>query len=320
MKPFFLLMATSLLAIDGTVVNKTTGKPTGDVPIVLMRLGDGGMMPAGNVKSGEDGSFNFAQGVDGPLLLQAVYDGVTYNKLLRPGETGKGVELEIYNTTRQAGEAKVVQHMVLIEPGDGQLSINETVIYRNAGKTSYSDPASGTFRFYLPPEAKDSLQMRVSGPGNMPVRKDAEPAGPANVFKVDFALRPGESRFDYSYTLPFTSPGKFKGRILHPLNDKEGQTRLVTPSGVKLSGVGVEDLGTEPQTQAGVYALTKADFELEITGTGSLRALDADESGSPEPRAIAPKIHERMWWVVGLSLLALAIGFVNLYRKPSAAA
>ncbi len=307
--------AATLGAIDGTVVNRTTGKPAADVPLLLMRLGDGGMMPAGNAKSGPDGKFEFAQGVDGPLLLQAISEGVTYNKMLRPGESGKGVELEIFNTSSRPVDTKVVQHMMLVEPGDGKLSINESIIFRNDGKTSYLDPVNGTYRFYLAPEAKESLSVRVTGPGNMPLKKDAEPAGAANIYKIDFAVRPGETRFDLQYTLPFTSPGKFQGRILHPINEKEGQTRLVTPSGVKLSGAGLEDLGAEPQTQAEVYALTKADFELEVTGTGSLRALEADEAAMPEPQAIPAKVSERQWWIVGLTMLALMIGFVYLWGK-----
>jgi hypothetical protein len=311
----WLACAATLGAIDGTVMNRTTGKPAADVPLLLMRLGDGGMMPAGNARSGVDGKFEFQQGVDGPLLLQAVSGGVTYNKMLRPGETGKGVEIEIFDTSRQPGDTKVVQHMMLVEPGDGKLAISESIIFRNGGKTSYLDPVNGTYRFYLAPEAKESLSVRVTGPSNMPLKKEAEPAGPANVYKIDFAIRPGETRFDLQYALPFRSPGKFSGRVLHPINEKEGQTRLVTPSGVKLSGAGLEDLGAEPQTQAEVYALNKADFDLEVTGTGSLRALEADEAAMPEPQAIPAKISERQWWITGLTLLALAIGFVYLWGK-----
>ncbi|WP_031499706.1 hypothetical protein [Bryobacter aggregatus] len=308
MTPLFLI----LLAIDGTVVNKSTGKPAAEVPIVLMRLGDGGMMPVGTVKSGPDGKFDFKQNIDGPLLMQAIYDGVNYNKLLRPGDKPSGLELDIYNTTRKPGDAKIVQHMMLVEPSEDKMSINESVIYRNDSKSTYSDPENGTFRFYLPPEAKASLQVRVSGPGNMPVRGEAKEAGPANIYKIDFAIKPGESRFDLQYVLP---AGKLKGRILHPVGEKEGPTRLVTPSGVKLSGLGVEDLGAEPQTQAEVYSLSKPDYEIEVSGTGSLRALDPDETAMPEPQAIPPKISERMWWIVGLSLLALSFGFVSLLKK-----
>lgn len=315
MKLLILFCAASLFGIDGTVINKTTGKPAAEIPIVLLRLGDGGMMPVGTVKSGPDGKFQFSQRVDGPLLMQAIFDGVNYNKMLRPGEPVSNLELEIFNTTRQSTDAKLIQHMMLVEPNDGKISINESVIFRNEGKASFSDPVNGTFRFYLPPEAKDSLQVRVSGPGNMPVKKEATPAGPANVYKVDFAIKPGESRFDIQYVLPISSPGKFKGRILHPVGDAVGQTRLVTPNGVKLSGAGLEDLGAEPQTQAEVYGLNKADYEIEVTGTGSLRALEADESAMPEPQAIAPKINDRMYWILGLCLFALSLGFVTLLKR-----
>lgn len=318
MRSLLLLCATTLLAVDGTLINKTTGKPVPDAPLVLLRLGDGGMMPAGTVKSGPDGKFVFSQAVDGPMLLQAVHDGVTYNKLLRPGEPGKGIEMEVFATSSQPGVAKILQHMVLVEANDGKLSVSESVIFRNDTKTSYLDPAKGTYQFYLPPEAKESLAVRVSGPGNMPVKNDPEPAGPANVYKIAYALRPGESRFDMQYTLPLGNPAVWKGKILHPMSDEDGQTRLVTPSGVKLTGEGVEDLGAEPQTQAEVYALRKADFAITISGTGSLRALETDESAMPEPQAIHPRIHDRIWWILGLSLVALAIGFANLLRKPSA--
>jgi hypothetical protein len=313
----FLLSAMVAFAIDGTIINKTTGKPGSEVPIVLMRLGDGGMMPVGTIKSAPDGKFQFNQPLDGPYLMQATFDGVTYNKLLQPGSPGTGLEFEIFNATKQGGNAKVRQHMMLIEPNDGKLSVSESVIFKNDGNTSFVDSGNGTYRFYVPAEAGDSLAVRVAGPGNMPVKRDAIPAGAPGVYKVDYAIKPGESRFDISYTIPYASPGKLKGRILHPIQGELGQTRLVTPSGVKLAGDGLEDLGAEPQTQAEVYSLTKADFELTVTGSGSLRALEADENSMPSPTPIAPKIADRMYWILGLSFVALGLGFTALWnRRP----
>lgn len=311
------LLALPLHAIDGTVINRSTGQPVAETGIVLLRLDQGGMMPAGTTRSEANGKFKFDTPVDGMLMLQAAYKGVTYNKVIRQGDKGTNVELEVYEVSPKATDTTIAQHMMLFEPNEGKLAINESIIYRNAGKTSFSDPSNGTFRFYLPPEAEGKVQVRVAGPGNMPISKDAEKTNQEGIYKVDFPLKPGESRFDLLYTVPFTSPGKLKGRILHPISEANGQTRAVTPSGVKLTGPGIEDLGAEPQTQAQVYSITKASYEIEVTGTGSLRALEADESGSPEPQAIPPKIHERMWWIVGLSSVALAFGFVILWKKPS---
>jgi hypothetical protein len=312
------LTTFQLLAIDGTVINKSTNQPVPEAGIVLMRLGEGGMMPAGTTRSEANGKFKFDLPVDGMLMLQAAYKGVTYNKVLRQGDTGVNLELEVYDVSAKSTDTTIAQHMMLFEPNEGKLTINESVIYRNNGKTSFADPANGSFRFYLPPEAEGKVQVRVAGPGNMPINKDPEKTNQEGVYKVDFPLKPGESRFDLLYSVPLTSPAKLKGRILHPISEANGQTRAVTPSGVKLAGEGIEDLGAEPQTQAQVYSLTKANYEIEVTGTGSLRALEADESGSPEPQAIPPKIHERMWWIVGLSSLALAFGFIILWNKKPA--
>jgi hypothetical protein len=318
MKPLlFLITALTLSAIDGVVLNQTTGKPGAEVPIVLMRLGDGGMMPVGTIKSGPDGKFEFKQALDGPYLMQATFDGVTYNKLLQPGAPGTGLTIEVFASSSQPSQTQVAQHMMLVEPLDGKLTINETVIFKNDGKTSFVDEKNGTYRFFIPDAAKDSLNVRVAGPGNMPVKRDATPAGAPGVYKVDYPIKPGESRFDIQYSLPFTPPGKFKGRILHPVSATIGQTRLVTPNGVKLSGDGLEDLGAEPQTQAEVYTLTKQDFEFEITGTGSLRSLEPDEDASPSPTPIPPKIAERMPYILALAFIALGFGFVMLWRRDA---
>lgn len=313
MTPLLLLV----LAIDGAVVNKTTGKPAAESPVVLMRLGDGGMMPVGTVKSGPDGKFKFDQPADGPFLLQTTFEGVTYNKVLRPGEPGTGLELPVFSTTRDRSQVKIVQHMMLFEPNEGALSVSESIIFKNDGNSSYNDATNGSYRFALPPAAEGKVEVRVTGSGGMPINREAQHAGAPNTFKIDYPIKPGESRFDLSYKMPFASPGKFQAKILHPITNDEGITRIVTPSGVTLKGEGLEDLGAEPQTQAQIYGLNKAETEFEVTGSGSLRALEADESGSPEPTAIAPKLMERQWWIVGLSLFALALGFVALLKRGS---
>jgi hypothetical protein len=311
MTPFLLFF----LAIDGTVVNKTTGKPAPEAPVVLMRLGEGGMMPVGTVKAGNDGQFKFDQSVDGPFLLQTTFEGVTYNKVLRPGEPGTSVELPVFSTTRDKSQVKIVQHMMLFEPNEGKLSISESIIFKNDANRSYSDPAGGSYRFALPPAAEGKVEVRVTGSGGMPISREALPAGPPNVYKIDYPIKPGESRFDLNYSMPFTAPAKFQAKILHPISATEGITRIVTPSGVTLKGSGLEDLGAEPQTQAQIYGLNQSEAEFEVIGSGSLKALEADESGSPEPTAIAPRLMEKQWWIVGLSLVALGLGFVALLRR-----
>ena len=59
---------------------------------------------------------------------------VTYNRILPPGSPSNDVTVEVYNSSKQPGAARVAQHMVLVEPVRGQLVVSESYIFRNDGK------------------------------------------------------------------------------------------------------------------------------------------------------------------------------------------
>ena len=323
----FFVAAAAFGAIDGTVVNQTTGKPQPGVTVSVFRL-EQGMDALGGVRSGEDGKFTLPHEVQGPVLLQATYDGVTYNQMLQPGAPRTGITVPVYSSSAKPGEAKVTQHMMLFEPTGESLMVSETFIVNNPGNTTWNDPGGGTLRFHLPESAKGIVQVNATAPQGMPVRRTAEKTAQANVYKVDFPMKPGESRIDLTYLVPSGAP--FHGRVLFP---GDGQTRLVAPNGVELKGEGVTALGQEPRTQATVYGVTAKNFEVEIAGTGSLRAMESETSeSSPRTEQIMPRIYQSVSssatlaeklnavkWILLLSLAILTLGFIILYRAGAPA-
>src|SRR5579862_477021 len=91
---FSLLLATSVAnaAIDGTVINGTTGKPQPNATVTLFKVGGNGPESIQSVKSGPDGKFLItadAQG-QGPRLVQAAFDGAVYNHMIPPGFPATG--------------------------------------------------------------------------------------------------------------------------------------------------------------------------------------------------------------------------------------
>src|SRR5438477_11932127 len=95
-------------AVDGTVINQTTGKPAKDATVTLYKLGQAGPEALQSVHTDAQGKFTIEQDAQGgPHNLQATYDGVTYAHILRPGMPASGVTLEVYNASRQPGGAKV---------------------------------------------------------------------------------------------------------------------------------------------------------------------------------------------------------------------
>jgi len=320
MKVAFWLLASGswlLASVDGTVMNATTGKPQPSVIVTLVQPSERGMETIGSMKSDAGGIFKFDQNLPpGPALLQAIYQGVTYTLVLPPSTPTTGVRVKVYDSSPKPGIAKVSQHMILIEPSATALDISETFLVENESTTTFQDPANGSVQFYLPEAAGGKANVRITAPGGMPIERAAEKTAVKDVYKVAYPVKPGESRFDVSYSLPPTDA--FSSKILHA----DGVTRLVTPASVTLEGEGLESLGQEPTTKAHIYNAATAAYSLKITGTGSLRSQEAaapeEDSGAPEIEEKPARIYTRMEWVLALAFAVLGLGGVLLYRKSTA--
>ncbi len=69
-------------------------------------------------------------------------------------------------------------------------------------------------------------------------------------------------------------------------------------------GKDLQQLGTEPKTQATIYNVTaKKFFDLNVTGTGTLhrpKRQPSDESDSPKVTEGQPQIYAHLSWLVAL--------------------
>jgi hypothetical protein len=310
--------APAVAAITGTVMNGTTGKPEAGITVSLLRMGQKGPEPAGDVKADAQGKFSLNGAVQGPTLVRATLDGVTYNKVLVPGTPSEGITLDIYNASKQAGEAKVSKHMILLEPTGQELVINEAYIVSNGGKTAWNDPAGGTLRFFLPAAAEGKVQVGATPPGGQPLQQAAQKTGESDVYKINFAMRPGDTRVDLTYTVPYKEGAPYAGKVV----SHDDNTYLIVPNGVTLKGDNLGDLGQEPRTQAHIYGLKGAAYEVQLAGAVSTRNAEAStdsagaQDGSPPIQQIMPRVNEKVKVILALALGILALGFVLLYRAP----
>jgi hypothetical protein len=324
MKPLIAFLAAAgclFAAVDGVVVNGTTGQPQPNVVVMLVQPSESGMQNLASVKSDAAGKFNIDKPYPpGPVLVQGLYSGVTYTQMLPPGSPTSGLTVKVYEATTNAASGRVAQHMILIEPGPAGMNISETFLCDNQTQQTYSDPSNGSIQFYVPDAARGKIQVTVSAPNGMPISRPAEKTKKPGIYKVDYALKPGETRFDVGYALP--AGDMFSGKRL----DAVTPTRLVTPASVTLTGDGLDSLGQEPQTKAHIYDVKTASFEVKIEGTGSLRSPEASQSGQPaeeddgrpQIETGAARIYTQLPWVLGLTFTILALGGVMLYRKGAA--
>lgn len=327
----FLTMPLYAAPVDGVVTNGTTGKPQPGATVTLFRVGGAGPESLESVKTDAAGRFTLSKDVPGPRLIQAAYDGVTYNRMVPPGTPSSNLQIQVYQSIAKPGSARVDQHMMLIEPQpDGRMSVSESYVWSNDGKTTYNDPANGTLKFYLPPAAQGQVTVNVLAPQGMPIRRAPDKTSLPNVFKVDFPIKPGESRVDLSYAMPFKSPGEFASKIYY----KGGPTRVIVPPGVSLAGKGLQNMGEGPM-KATIYSTDAAEFAFDVAGTGVLRGQNAegtdtggsDSGGGSQISQIMPKLYgssdpkggfsgavDSVKWVLAIVLGMLAIGFAMLYR------
>ncbi|MCC6586608.1 MAG: carboxypeptidase regulatory-like domain-containing protein [Bryobacterales bacterium] len=314
-----LAVATAFGSITGTVTNGTTDKPQGGATVTLYKLGQAGMETVVSVKSAADGKFTIDNDAQGPHLIQTAFDGVTYNHMLPPNAPRTGLGLKVFSSSnKKPAGAKISTHMILIEPSAEAVTVNESFVFKNDSNVSYNDPDGGTLRFTVPENTQGKVKVTAAAPQGMPVERSADEAGAKGAYKVDFPVKPGETRFDVTYALPAGSA--FTKKIV-----TDAPARVVVPQGVTLVSQDLKLLGQEPQTQATIYETTKKEFTAQLQGTGSLQG-PASEGGEEEEggeglRQIRPRVYERFYFILGLALFMLVVTFLLLYRKanPTAA-
>ena len=314
------VLTTPVFAVDGVVLNGTLKRPQPGVEITLVQPSQQGMKQLGKTVSDAQGKFNIDKAIPpGPGLLQSTYQGATYNQIITPGMPTSGVEVMVYESTKQAGTAKESQHLIVMEPSADAIRMSELIIMNNPTSMTYNDPAAGSAQFFLPPGAADSAKAIITAPGGMPVPRPATKTAKAGMYKVDYPLKPGETRIEVTYTAPAAT--KFAGKIAA----SDAPTRIVTPSTVTLTGDGIESLGQEPQTQAHLYNLSGLDYNVLIDGTGAMNlapsngeSSEDEDNGAPKVVVAAARIYSRLGWVLGLAFGILALGGFALYRRGAA--
>jgi len=262
--------------LHGSVVNRTTGKPAGNVAIVLIQL-QGGMTPVGNTTSDAQGNFtltNDAIGA-GPMLIRATYSGVTFNTPLPPGR-GDSPTIEVYDVSHDAKTIRVESHLVIFQPrGETLLGAEEYIVKNDSQPPVAYYRTDGSFEFGIPENAKLQQVATTSSTG-MPVTQAPIEKG-AGTNAIAYAFRPGETAVRLSYEMPYTA-GSATVKI--PASYAGMRLLLVAPPGVSLRADGLQSGGMEQGMMVYSHEALAAKAALEVTVSGQAsQAADAGGGG-----------------------------------------
>lgn len=310
-------------AVSGTVRNGTTGAGAPGVALTLSSF-LGGMTPVEETITDTEGRFAFekelpavASGQPFAGAIRAEVDGIHYTEILRTDDALDNVTVTVYSASAE-NIAPPANRVLILEPGGEEMTVRESFQFINDSNppVTYSTE-DGTLRFFLPDAARGVVQVSGTGPAGMPLRSTALPAGEDGLYKVDFPLKPGESRIDLSYVIPHADGTRFTLRSTYP----DVTTRVAAPEGVEISGEGLAPLGREPSTNAAIYSLEGASAAaLTVSGQGALRRESEPGRSATEITIQPAPIARELVWIGGLTALILGLGFVHLLTSRRAAA
>ncbi len=340
---FLLLIALPSAAladkISGAVKNGTTGKPAGGVDMVLMNLSQGGMDEGGRTTTDAQGRFSFSvEGAAQPHLVRAIYQGVTYHKQLPPGTNT--ADIEVFEATRKTEGLGAGVQVMRVQASKDTLQVIELYAVKNGTEPKRTINADQTFSITLPEGAQIDESV-AQAPGGMPIQAAAVPDGKQKGrYYYVFPLRPGETRFQLAYHLPYNGSATLQVKAPQALEHfvvTAPKAMTFTPSDAARFQAMDEEGGAITQVATNVKAGETLAFK--VSGTGE---FPREQQGGDEQAAAAPSggagddnrpggglgtpsdapdpLHQYRWYILGAIALGLVVTAFFALRRPLAPA
>jgi hypothetical protein len=198
-------------SITGTVTNKTNNRPAAGDDVVLIRLAQG-MQESTRTTTDSRGRYKLDLPDDGVHLVRVTHDKANYFSPAPPGTDT--VDVTVYDAAAHVagitGEADVMR---IESDGSGAgLRVVENFFVKNDSTPPRTQFSDRPFDFYLPDGAIVEGSAAL-GPGSMPIKAAPVPlSDEKNHYAFIFPIRPGETRFQITYRLPYSGSFTFSPR------------------------------------------------------------------------------------------------------------
>ncbi len=325
----FFASAAAAGTLSGTVINRTTGKPTPNIDLTLLSPTQG-MRELGSAKSDAEGHFTVTNESIGmaPVLVRATYHDVSYNTFAPPGRPN--VDVEIYELSKDIKTITVASHIVIFQPGNDKLIGAEEYVIQNTSQPPEAYfRTEGNFEFAIPPDAKLQQVATVNASG-MSVQQASIDKG-KGLIAIAYPFRPGETSIRLSYELPYPgNTANLKLTAIYP----GVKTLVVVPPGVTVTGDGLTAAGQEQ----GMFLFAheplsaKASFNVKVSGVMTPQAAEAGgdsqtagQGGMPQEgnsrtqtqdvQAVPGRLNDFKWPLFTLLLAGFAGLAILLGRK-----
>ena len=326
--------------VTGTVKNATTGKPAPGDDVVLIKLGNG-MEEAARTKADSKGNFSFKYDDQGPHLIRAIHQGVTYHRMAPPGTTS--VEVEVNDVAKKVDGVSLTADVMRFQVEQGQLEVMRLFAVSNTSNPPKTQMNDKNFEFYLPDGAK-IVQSTATTAGGNPLNQAPVPQSEKNRYAFIFPLRPGETRFEVAYQLSYPGTITIDPKSLYGMQ----HFVIMLPKTMQFSAEGgaqFQSMNDPQQPDANVQVATMTQvgqpLSFKLSGEGMLAASagggptqagggSSSMGQAPEARSgpgggLGPPIdapdplQQWRWPIIGGFVLALAGGAFYMTKRQRAA-
>jgi len=340
------LLATTLCAyaaaetLTGTIKNGTTNKPAAGDEVILIKLGNG-MEEAARTKADAKGNFRFNFDDQGPHLIRAVHQGVTYHRMAPPGTTS--VEVEVNDVAKKVDDISVTADVMRCQAESGQLEIVRLFAVDNKSNPPRTQMNDHNFEFFLPEGAKVTQSMARTANGQ-PINSAAVPQGEKNKYAFIFPLRPGETQFQVQFTVPYSGKATIDPKLPYAAQ----HFVVMFPKSMQFApgkDAHFESMNDPQQADANIQVATLTTagqpLSFELSGTGTLAAEGGGGGGGNSggsssmgqnaesrtgpggglgPPSDAPDpLQKYRWLIISGFVLVLAAGAIVMTMRQRAA-
>jgi hypothetical protein len=310
--------------ITGTVTNATTNKPSSGDEVTLLSLASG-MQEVGSTKTDSQGHYTLkVPDGNGQHLVRVARNGVHYFKAAPPGTTT--VDVTVYDAATQVEGLATDARVFHLQARGGSMDVQELYIINNQSQPPRTKIGNQTFVVTLP----DGAQMgeaSLTGPSGMPLTVASVPSAAKDRYAYDFPIKPGQTRFEVTYKLPYSGSHEFSLKPESPLSE----LGVLLPKSMKFTGISggfaqdVDEAGLAVFFAKNVPANQEVKFSVSGEGLipteppGGNPGQPAGESGGAPIPSSSGGTREALWFIVGALVILISGGAFVMWRKSAAA-
>jgi hypothetical protein len=332
---FALLVTPFALAaaITGTVTNGTNNKPSAGDDVILVSLQQR-MQETARTKTDAHGKYSIDVPDPGMHLIRVDHQKASYFQPAPPNTAT--VDVQVFDVAATVPGITTEANVLRIETDPQGLHVTQSYFVKNDSAPPRTQFSSHSYEIYLPPDAKIDGAAAM-GPGGMPVASSPAPMGEKGHYAYLFPLRPGETQFQVTYSLPYSGSAKFAPKLADAADNvviMVPKSMTFTPDASTHYQPINDDINAQTFVAKNVSPAQSLGFS--VSGSGALpRDVQTAQSANGQPGAPASADDNRpggglgnpidtpdplskyKWWILSGAGLVLVIAAAFFLRRPA---